>query len=290
MDSLDTVEQTSPEPEAQPFSQRVEEPAVEPTPEPQQVEKPAAQEPEPPPVEPDWLNTPREPEPQRQPQQQYQEPYYPPQQQPQYQQQRQQPVSQSALDRFLENPDQWGAEVAQRVIEQYAGPINQQTAAMQYQMQAIRDTFTKTALSQADGAIRNAYGTLNKDRTFRSNKGVQQMLNNTLKNMRDQAMYAAQRGDFEPLQQLAGLDATRINAALAAARVMSGAQGGGVEPMQVEGATVEGSRAQANPGSNVELSAEQQEIAKRLGREYPGYESRMRKAAEDAAKYDDFEG
>ena len=283
MDELEMVEEALPEPEAQPFSQRVEEPAVESEPEPRQVETTPEPEPEAPPVEPEWLQGPPIP------QEQYQQQQYG--YQPQYQQQYEQPQQRrqqqgGSLDRFLEDPDGFIDQILSSRLAEVGAPMQQQMMMTQHQLQAIRDTFTNNALQQADQAIRGAYKHLNSDSAFRSNKRVQQRIESTLKGMREQALSQARMGNFGPLSQLAGLGETHIKAALAAARVVEGVASAGAGPLNIEGATVESSRAPAST-AEVQLTEDQKEIARRLG---PKYESKLRKGIADAKKYNDFEG
>lgn len=283
-ESLDQVVETDPEYQPEVFSQRVEapEPAPEPEP-PRQVERPP--EPEAPPVEPEWLSAPP-PQPQQPQQQYYQEQpqYY---QQPQPQQQRQQQRQPSgSLDRFIDDPDGYIDQLLQARLAEQTTPLAYQQYQMAQQVQQIRDTFTSSALSQADNALKGAYKHLNKDSAFRTSKSIQGRIENTLRGMREQAVMQARAGNFGPLNNLASLNESHIRAALAAAKAMEGIDSPGVGPLQVEGATVESSRS-APQQHSVDLDPDQKEAVRRLG---PAYETRLRKALAEADKYDDFQG
>lgn len=284
-ESLDQVVETDPEYQPEVFSQRVEapEPAPEPAP-PRQVERPP--EPDAPPIEPDWLSAPPVQPPQP-PQQYYQEqPQYYQQQQPQYQQRQPQKQPSGALDRFIDDPDGYIDQLLQARLAEQTTPLAYQQYQMAQQVQQIRDTFTASASSQADKAIKDSYKYLNKDAAFRTNKSIQGRIESTLRGMREQAMMQARAGNFGPLNNLASLNESHIRAALAAAKAMEGIDSPGVGPLQVEGATVESSRS-APQQHSVELDADQKEAVRRLG---PSYETRLRKALADNAKYDDFQG
>lgn len=282
-ESLDQVVNTDPEYQPEVFSQRVEAPEPVPEPEPpRQVERPP--EPEAPPVEPDWLSAPPV-QPQPPPQQYYQEqPQYYQQQPPQQRQPQRQ--STGALDRFIDDPDGYIDQLLQARLAEQTTPLAYQQHMMAQQVQQIRDTFTNSALSQADSALKGAYKTLNKDSSFRTSKNIQGRIENTLRGMREQAVMQARVGNFGPLNNLATLNESHIRAALAAAKAMEGVDSPGVGPLQVEGATVESSRS-APQQHSVDLDPDQKEAVRRLG---PAYETRLRKALADNAKYDDFQG
>ena len=282
-ESLDQVANTDPEYQPEVFSQRVEAPEPVPEPEPpRQVERPP--EPKAPSVEPDWLNAPPV-QPQPPPQQYYQEQpqYY---QQPPPQQRQPQRQSTGALDRFIDDPDGYIDQLLQARLAEQTTPLAYQQHMMAQQVQQIRDTFTNSALSQADSALKGAYKTLNKDSSFRTSKNIQGRIENTLRGMREQAVMQARAGNFGPLNNLATLNESHIRAALAAAKAMEGVDSPGVGPLQVEGASVESSRS-APQQHSADLDPDQKEAVRRLG---PAYETRLRKALAENAKYDDFQG
>jgi hypothetical protein len=265
---------------------------VAPEPEPEPAPAPAApEEPEAPPVEPDWLSAPAPAPVQQQAPQQQQREYYPPQQQqPQY---APAPVKKGDLNAFIEDPDGYiDRLVAQRldyINQQALMPLMYQQQQMAQEFQGIRQNNQKSALSQADNAIKNAYREFNKDSAFRSNPRLQERIKGALAGLRESALMEAQRGNYGPLSNLANLGEAEARATLAAARVIEGIGSPGSGPLQVQGATVESSRAAVDT-SNIELTAEQQEIARRFGGQEKNYAERMRKAIADQRKYDDFEG
>jgi hypothetical protein len=254
------------------------EPVREPEPEP-------APEPEAPPVEPDWLNAPPVQPPQQQQQQYQQQPqqYYEPP--PQYRQPPPTPRTDAELQAFVDNPDAWFEQRIAAREQQVLGPLAQQQQAVAYMMQTMMENSVNERAAQADNSIRKAYQTFNKDATFRSNKAMQDKIGATLQGMRERAVVEARRGNFGPINALSNLSESDIAGTLAYVRAASGIQSPGVAPLQVEGATVESSRS-AVAGKGVELTAEEQEIARRMG---PGYEARMKKAKADQKKYDDLE-
>ena len=254
-------------------------PEPEPTPEPE-IEAPV--------VEPSWLNEPvAEPAPMpNQPPAQY--PQMPPQydygqqQQPQVQQG---PASDAALNAFVEDPQGWfNSQMAQRE-QQIVGPLQQQQQAIAYMMSSMIDNSVKQGMSSADAAIHKAYDVFNQDSAFRSNKAMQEKVGATLQGMRARAEAEARNGNFGPLHAISNLSEADIAGTLAYVRAATGVQSPGTGPLQVEGATVESSRAPVAE-QTVELTAEQEEIARRMG---PGYRQKLIQAQTDLNKYDDLE-
>ena len=287
---VDFLDEAEPAVQPEVFRQGVADPGPEaeapPAPEPV-----APSEPEAPPVEPDWLSAPA-PEPaHQQAQQQQQREYYPPQQPPQYHQQA--PVKKGDLNAFIEDPDGYiDRLVAQRldyVNQQALMPLMYQQQQMAQEFQGIRQNNQRGALSQADAAIKGAYKEFNKDSAFRSNPRLQERIKGALAGLRESALMEAQRGNYGPLGNLANLGEAEARATLAAARVIEGIGSPGSGPLQVQGASVESSRS-AVADNSIELTAEQQEIARRFGGQEKNYADRMRKAIADQRKYDDFEG
>lgn len=287
MDSLDM-----PEPDVQPetFRQGVDEPAPEPEPEQQQETAPEPQaEPEPEPVAPSWLDE-APPEPQYQP-----EPGYPPQPGPQYPpnvpqgvptQNVPQPGTQRGLEAFVDNPDGYISALVEQRLNSALSPLAQQQQMMMGVTQQMYESQLNSVKGQADSGIKRAYERFNQDSTFRSNKQLQSRIENTFRGLRRQAEMAARNGDFGPMMNLASINDGHIAATLAAAKAIEGIQAGGQAPLQVMGASVESTQPASN-NSAVELTAEEQEIARRIG---GNYADRMRKAKAEATKYNDFEG
>jgi hypothetical protein len=256
----------------------VPEPEPEPTPEPE-IEAPV--------VEPSWLNEPAPapavpdaPPAQYPPQQpQYDYGY---QQQPQVQQG---PASDAALNALVENPDGWWeAKMAARE-QQLVGPIQQQQQAIAYMMSSMIENNVNQGVAGADASIRKAYEAFNQDAAFRSNKTMQEKVGATLQGMRERAVVEARNGNFGPLNSLSNLSEADIAGTLAYVRASSGVPSAGTGPLQVEGATVESSRAPVAE-QTVELTPEQEEVARRLG---PGYRQRLIKGLQERDKYDDIE-
>ena len=254
----------------------VPEPEPEPTPEP---------EPEAPVVEPSWLN---EPAVSGQPPQQVQYPQAPPQYDYGYQQQpqvQQGPVSDAALNAFVEDPQGWlNAQLAARE-QQMLGPLQQNLHSIAYVQQQIVESNVKQNLTQADRAIKKAYEVFNKDPMFRTNKEIQERIGGTLQGMRENAIRSARFGEFGPMDALINLDEGAIHGTLAFLRAQVGAQSPGTGPLQIEGATVESSRAPVAEQA-VELTPEQEEIARRMG---PGYRQKLIKAQQELKQYNDLE-
>ena len=267
--------------------------APEPVPEP--APEPAPAEPELPPVEPDWLNEPAIPEqpvaapPQAPPPDYYYGQQQPQQQHPQYPQQPQVPqygTPDASIQTFLDNPDGWAESKIEQRLAARDEQIRQQNLAIQNMTGMLMQDRIVEAVSGANNAVQRAYNVFNRDSTFRSNKEMQQTLQATLKGMKQRAEYEAYAsGNFEPLRTLANLSESDMEATLAYMKVKAGVQSPGTGPLQVEGATVESSRS-AVSGREVELTPDEQEVARRLG---PGAEARMKQAKLDLAKYDDLE-
>lgn len=263
------------------IGERMEEPLQEEPPAP--GPEPAPAEPEPPPVEPDWLNTPA-PVPEAAPQLPPQQYYEPPPQQ--YQQPPQPaPRTDAELEAFVNNPEGWFEQRMSARDQQRIAPLMQQQAQVQNMMGVIMNNAVNDNLSRADQAIKQAYNSFNKDSTFRSNKAMQDKIGATLQGMRQRAEHEARNGNFSPLNALSNLTEADIAGTLAYVRAATGTPSPGVGPVQVEGATVESSRS-AVADSGVTLSAEQEEIAKRMG---AGYRDRMIQGIKDQQKYDDLE-
>lgn len=293
VDELEVVPEVIPE-NAELFRQGAvpDEPVAAP-PAPEPVSEPVVEEPEPPPVEPSWLNEPAIPD---VPPPQYQQPpqeYVPPPQEyvqppPQYPQQPQVPQygTDAALQTFVDNPDGWAdAKIEQRLAARDE-QIRQQNLAIQNMTGMLMADRISESSAKADATIRRAYDIFNQDTAFRSSKEMQAALGDTLKGMRERAEFEARtRGNFEPLRTLSNLDDSDMRATLAYMREKAGVHSPGTGPLQVEGATVESSRS-AVAGQEVELTPEEQEIARRLG---PGQEAKIKQAKLDQLKYDDLE-
>jgi hypothetical protein len=272
------------------FRQGVE-PGPEPGPEPvvEAAPDPVDAEPELPPVEPDWLTAPAQPEP---PPQQYQPDYnyqQPPQQQ-QYPQQPQVPqygTPDAALQTFVDNPDGWADQKIEQRLAARDEQIRQQNQAIQNMTGMLMQDRMTEAVTGANAAVQRAYTVFNKDTSFRSNKDMQRSLQATLQGMRQKAEYEARTtGNFDALRTLSNLSESDMEATLAYMKVKAGTQSPGTGPLQVEGATVESSRS-AVAGQTAELPEEFKEIANRLG---PRGEARLLKHIQVTADADDFEG
>jgi hypothetical protein len=251
------------------------------------AEAPPAPEPEAPVVEPDWLNPQPEPELPAQPPQYPTAPpdYY---QEPQYPQQPQAPPARTgdaALEAFVDNPQAWLDQQLAAREQQLLGPIQQNLQSVAYVQQQIMESNVRQNVAKADQAIRSAYDVFNKDSAFRTNEEMQKRVGGTLQGMRENAIAQARAGNFGPMESLINLDEGAIRGTLAFLREQAGVQSPGTGPLQIEGATVESSRAPVAE-QGVELSAEQEEIARRMG---PGYRARMVEAIKDQQKYDDLE-
>jgi hypothetical protein len=247
---------------------------------------PVAPEPEPVSEEsyigPDWLNEPVAPPPELPPQ-----PY--PQPVPDYYPQpapaQPQTQSEAALNTFVEDPygviDQRIAAMSQQQFGQLA--MQQQTANQM--MSILMENTISDGVSRADQTVKRAYDIFNQDPAFKSNKEVQNQLGSTLRGMRQQAELAARAGNFQPLNSLASLSDADMAAALAFVKAKSGVASPGVAPLVVEGAAVETARP-AVAKQDVQLSPEQQEIARRMG---GNYEQRLKDALAETEKLGDLE-
>jgi len=269
---------------------------VEPAPDPEPAPVAAAPEPEPvvveepemPPVEPDWLSAAPEPQPQYPPQQpQYQ--YEP--QPPQYPQQPQVPPQpagvDAALQTFVDNPDGWLDQKLQQRDQQLVGPLAQQQQQQANITAMLMNNYVTEGISQADASVRKAYEIFNRDASFRSDKEMQNTIQGTLQGMKQRAEYEARAtGNFAPLRALANLDESDMEATLAYMKAKAGKQSPGTGPLQVEGAVVESSRSPIAEQS-VELDADTEAAIKRLG---PAYRERLIKATRTTTDAGDFEG
>jgi len=258
-----------PEPEQQPEEQQQE---AQPEPEAQ---------PEAPEIGPDWLYQPP-PQPQQAPPQQYY-------QEPQYQQPAQAspppPNTRRGLDAFIENPDAYIDSLVQDRLVQAVGPIMQQQQALFGMTDHVRRSQTRAIASQAELGIKNAYKAFNKDPDFKSNPQLQQKINSTMQTLYNQALAAAEYGNYTQLYNLANIGEREIRATIGAAKLYEGIGGGGQTPLSIMGAEVESTRAPSRE-TGVQLTAEQEEIARRMG---GNYADKLRKAIAETEKLEDFE-
>jgi hypothetical protein len=152
-------------------------------------------------------------------------------------------------------------------------------------MSQMVENDVRQSKNAAESAVRRAYSSFNKDSTFRSNKAMQETIKGTFSGMLERAEREARNGNFGPLNSMANLSDSDIAGTLAYVRAVAGARSPGVAPVQVEGATVESSRA-AVAEQGVELTPEQEEVARRMG---PAYRQKMKKAVLEQQKYNDLE-
>lgn len=241
-------------------------------------------EPEAPPVAPDWLNA---PPPQAPPQQYYEPPPQPQYQQPAYQPYVPPPQTKAGLEAFVDDPDSYINRLVEQRVAQAFVPLAYQQQAVAQMTNQMRDAQVRYTASQADSALKKAYEVFNQDKSFRTNKNIQNRIAATLSGLRQQALHAAQNGDMTQLYNLANMNEGHIRATIAAARALEGSDLSGTGPLQIEGATVESSRTAATPGPQVRLTAEEEEIARRVG---GSFGDRLRKAKAEADKYGDFMG
>lgn len=255
-------------------------------PEPEPEQAPEPEQPDLPVVEPDWLNEPP-PQPRQQyPPENYQPTYDYPMMQPQPTQAQPRTAGDAALESFVENPTAWLESQLAAREQQTFGPIQQQLQSIAFMQQHMMENSVREAKGRADAAIRNAYSQFNKDASFRSNKQMQDAVKGTLEGMRQRAEYEARvNGNWGPMNTLINMDQSEIAGTLGYLRAKYGTGSPGTAPLQVEGATVESSRA-AVADKDVVLSEEQREVARRLG---PAYERKLKKAVAEQQKYDDLE-
>jgi hypothetical protein len=255
-------------------------------PDPEPVAEPEPEsEPELPVVEPDWLNAPPPQPPTPDQPVDYPVPppdYYGHPRQPQAPPAR---AGDQALEAFVENPEAWFQQRMEQAMSQYGGPIQQNLQSIAFMQHQMMENNIRQAATQADGAIRRAYDSFNQDSTFRSNKAMQEQIGNTLQGMRENALREARAGNFAPLAALQNLSEAEIAGTLAYVRAVAGVGSPGQAPLQVEGATVETSRAPVAE-QTVELTAEQEEIARRMG---PGYRAKLVASLKEQQKHDDLE-
>lgn len=274
------VPEVQPEPKPETFRQAMNEPEQEAPPAPEPAPEPEADAP---PVVPDWLNERIEPEPQAQQQQYQQQPQYQ-QQQPQYVQP--QPPA-GGLDAFIENPDAYIEQRAQKIAQQMLGPVAYQQQLIQQRADAAHQSQVKSQAGAADAAIKRAYEGFNKDQLFKKDRNIQGQIKGILSSMKEQAVYEAQQfGDFRKLYNMANIGEREIQATLAVAKIQAGTAGGSSQPLSMEGAVVESSRP-SSPKPQVQLTKEQQAIADRFGGDYA---DRLRKAISESNAAGDFEG
>ena len=285
-DELEQQETVEIPEQAEFFTQTIGEAMAAPDPEPEPEPTPEP-EPETPVVEPEWLNP--QPPPQQQPPQQQ---WYPQEYPADYPAARsRQPQAQprtggdAALEAFVSDPYGFIEQAVQQRLQQEVAPLQQGQQSVAFMMHQVIDNNVKQGKAAAEGAIRKAYTAFNKDATFRSNKSMQDKIGSTLNGMMQRAEFEARNGNFGPLSALANLSDSDIAGTLAYVRAVSGVRSPGVGPMQIEGATVESSRA-AVAKQKVELTPEQEEVARRMG---PAYRRKMEKALADQSKYNDLE-
>jgi hypothetical protein len=259
-----------------------------PEPEPEPVAEPAPEQ-ELPEVGPDWLNEPP-PQPQYPPQFPVDYPPHPeyPTMQPQYPQQPQatpRTPGDAALEAFVDNPQAWLDQQLAAREQQLLGPIQQQQQSIAFMMHQMQENSLKQTKQQARAAIEKAYKEFNKDSAFRSSKDMQESVKGTLQGMMQRAEIEARNGNWEPMNTLINMDQGEIAGTLAYLRAKAGVQSGGQAPLQVEGAAVESSRSPAAK-HEVQLTPEQEEIARRMG---PGYRARLVKSLQELDENDDLE-
>ena len=168
---------------------------------------------------------------------------------------------------------------------QAAAPLAMQQQQIAHEVNMMKQTYATAGIRQADSAIKNAYKYLNTDPTFRSNKTIQERVRQTLEGYRASAIQRAQAGDLGPIYELAQLGETQMRGVLGYLKATEGVPSAGVGPLPVGGATVETARS-AVSGEDIVLTAEQQEIARRMG---PGGEEKLKQGLRDLQKYNDLE-
>lgn len=260
------------------FPRTVGEALEMPEPTPAQPQEPEP-EPELPEVGPDWLNEPP-PQPTQQPPQ-FPVDYPPQQDYPTMRQYPQQPqgaprtAGDAALEAFVENPQAWFDQQMQAREQQLLGPIQQQQQSIAFMMSTMLENSLKQTKQQAKSSIERAYKEFNKDSAFRSNKDMQEAVKGTLQGMMQRAeMEARLNNNWEPMNTLINMDEGEIAGTLAYLRAKTGIRSGSAAPLQTEGAVVESSRA-PSAKHEVQLTPEQEEIARRMG---PGYRQRLIKS------------
>jgi len=280
----DVLDESAPDVQPEVFRQGMTEPEPETAPQPA-PEPEAAPEPEPEPVAPSWLDEPaHSPQPEYPPQAPADYPHNVPQYPPQAH--IPQPGTQRGLEAFVNDPDNYINALVEQRLNQAIAPLAQSQQMMMGVTNQMLESQIRTVKTQADSGIKRAYDRFNKDSSFKSNRALQGRIENAFRGLRANAEMAARNGDFTAMLNLANMTDAHISATLAAAKAMEGTASPGVSPLQVVGASVESTHSAAQ-GKNIELTAEQQELANRIG---GNYADRMRKAIAEAEKYDDFEG
>jgi hypothetical protein len=192
----------------------------------------------------------------------------------------------AALEAFVDNPEAFIERAIAARQQQLVGPLQEQQQSVAYMMQNLVENNVRQGVTAAKGKLQQAYNVFNQDSSFRSNPAMQNKINSTLEGMVQNAEAEARlRGNWEPLNSILNLSEAEIRGTLAFAREVAGVGSPGVAPLQVEGAAVESVRSPVADNA-VELTSEQQEIARRMG---PGYEARLKEAVAESAKYDDIE-
>jgi len=251
--------------------------------------EPVAEEPELPPVNPDWLAEAGVPE--------YEEPRY---QQQQYQQQPTQQQWQQAqqqtpgvmtdaqIEQFVKDPDAYIGRLVQARVEQAMGPLAMQAMQTSQGVGSFIAAQAETSISTAKKAVADAYrDVFNQDEAFRGNRELQERVGGSLRGLLEQAARGARSGNFNDIALFQSFGPAQARATLAAAKALMGLPGKAGAPMNVAGAMVERATPKAVKG-DVQLSAEEESAIAARSRVEPGYRERYIAAKQEAIKRGDF--
>lgn len=240
--------------------------------------------------EPEWLSGGEPEQPRAQPQQQWSQAEidaYNQYMRQQYQQQpQQQPQGGNVLDEFVKNPDGTISRYAGAAAQQVArAMMEQQLGPLAAQMNEFVAGQARYQASAADDRVRSMYRErFNKDESFVSNKRLQARVDNTIRNLREQAMWQAQRGDPTGFQIFN--NPTFPDALLALAKIVEGTKPSsksGVKAPHMERSSPAAKR------QSVELDPDTEAVIARYSQNDPSFRDRYLKSVAEAEKYGDFE-
>lgn len=203
----------------------------------------------------------------------------------QYQQQQQQPQG-NVLDEFVKNPDGTISRYAGAAAQQVArAMMEQQLGPLAAQMNEFVSGQARYQAAAADDRVRSMYReSFNKDEAFVSNKRLQSRVDNTIRNLREQAMWQAQRGD--PTGFNIFNNPTFPQALLALAKIVEG-----TKPSSKSKVNAPHSE-RATPAArkhSVELDPDTEAVIAKYSANDPSFRDRYMKELAAAEKYGDFE-
>jgi hypothetical protein len=178
--------------------------------------------------------------------------------------------------------------VAERMFQEQVNPSLGQVALQNQQLQqmtsqhvrAVADTEFSRARYVAERALKEDLG---KDKAYRENEAVRNLVNNNLGQWMEASYAQAMRGN--PKQLLMMHEPKFFRVMLAAAKEMTGYQPNPAGPAQPSGASVE-SVTPPKSEKSVELPPDLEMLAQQHG---PAYRAKLEKAMQESTEAGDFE-